>query len=233
MKKNTETKPESFFSSKAVIVEGREDRNFILNFLRKLKIDDQIYVHEIGGNNLRDESKKSLKLAASSSNFKQKVRHLAIIFDGDGNKSKTLQRVSAELSEINLKFEQLEFFLCDKVNEVNHNLDLKNKKLFEIKTFLFLFEKNLEDAFLKTLPETDLDIVKNCIPSFFKCANAKEKDKRVVQAFLSIKKSKYDLARDIGVASGQGLVDFEHAYFENLKKFLLDFANLNLNQSKT
>ena len=92
MKKNTETKPESFFSSKAVIVEGREDRDFILNFLRKLEIDDQIYVHEIGGNNLRDESEKSLKLAASSSEFKQNVRHLAIIFDGDGKESKTLQR---------------------------------------------------------------------------------------------------------------------------------------------
>ena len=229
MKKNTETKPESFFSSKAVIVEGREDRDFIINFLRELKINDQIYVHEIGGNNLRDESEKSLKLAASSSEFKQNVRHLAIIFDGDGDKSKAFRRVSAELSEINLEFEQLEFFLCDKVNEVNHNLDLKNKKPFEIKTSLFLFEKNLEDAFLKTLSEKDLDIVKNCIPSFFKCANAKEKDKRVVQAFLSVRKGKgkQGLARDIGAASGQGLVDFEHVYLNFLKTFLLDFANLN------
>ena len=170
-----------------------------------------------------------MKLAASSSEFKQNVRHLAIIFDGDGKESETLQRVSAELSEINLKFEQLEFFLCDKVNEVNHNLDLKNKKPLEIKTFLFLFEKNLEDAFLKTLPEKDLDIVKNCIPSFFKCANAEENDKRVVQAFLSVRKGKgkQGLARDIGAASGQGLVDFEHDYLDVLKTFLLDFANLN------
>ncbi|NBV07292.1 MAG: hypothetical protein EBS06_08700 [Proteobacteria bacterium] len=227
MKEKYKNPPAKFFSSKTIIVEGREDKEFILNFLRKLKIDDQIYLHEIGGNNLRDESEKSLKLAASSSEFKQNVKHLAIIFDGDGDKSKTFKKVREELCKINLEFEQLEFYLCDKINEINQSLTLKNEKFLEIKTFLFLFEKNLEEAFLKTLSEKDLDIIKNCIPTFFKCANAEEKDKRVVQAFLSTKKSGFDLARDIGVASGQGLVDFEHNYLQNLKKFLLDFTNLN------
>jgi len=228
MQKNSEEKIIPRFAlARALIVEGHEDKNFILNFLRKLKINDKIYIHEIGGNNLIDLSEKSLRLAAKSSEFKKNVKHLAIIFDGDGNKMTTVTRIKKEITQINSEFEQLEFYLCDKINEISHDVKLKNEKSSEIKTFLFLFEKNLEDAFIKTLSGKDIDVVERCIPNFFECASAGKKDKRIVQAFLSTKESKFDLARDIGAAASQGLVDFDHESLENLKNFLLNFANLN------
>jgi len=224
MKKSS---PERFSLPKALIVEGIEDREFIVNFLRHLTIDKQIYVHEIGGNgNLISEDERSLSLATKSPEFRRNVRHLAILFDGDDKKEVAVNLILTKIRKINSGSEEFEILLSSEISKIVEKKEFETDSVFKVKAFLFLFEKNLEDAFLKTLPEKDLNIVRNCIPSFFRCADAEQKDKRVVQAFLSTKKSGFDLARDIGVASGQGLVDFDHKSLEDLKKFLLDFANL-------
>lgn len=225
MKKSS---PERFSLPKALIVEGAEDKDFILNFLRHLKINDQIYVHEIGGNGgLVSDDERSLSLATRSPEFRKNVRHLAILFDGDGKKEEVAKKVRNKIEEINAGSKEFGLLLAPKQNKIVQDLKFKNNVVFEIKAFLFLFEKNLEDAFLKTLSKKDLDVVEKCVPNFFKCANAETADKRIVQAFLSAKKTNFDLARDIGAAAGQGIVDFNHESLVDLKKFLLDFSKLN------
>lgn len=215
---------ERFETTKALIVEGSDDKHFITNFLKHLKIQEKIYVHEVGGDgNLASETEKSLLEAARDSIFKANVKQLAILFDGDGDQSKKFRKIRSDISKINKKFSELELIVCDDFNEVNQALLTPNEKAFEIKTFIFLFEKNLEDAFLKTLSEPESKIVKNCVSDFFKCAEkAKVSDKNRVQAFLSTK----DEIRDIGAAARENIINFDHDSLKTLKNFLLNFSKL-------
>ncbi len=230
MKENTQfAKGEKFFLPKALIVEGPEDRKFFISLLQRLKIKDKIYVHEIGGEgNLASEDNRSLKLAASTEAFKKNVKHLVILLDGDGKKQKVFDKIKNKILEINENFSELGFYLSKDSNQIK-DFQLPKKRIqkaLEIKTFLFLFEENLEKEFLKTLSEKELDVVESCIPKFFECANAEHEEKRVVHAFLSTRKSDFGFARDIGDAASQNLVNFDHDSLKDLRSFLLDFSKL-------
>ena len=140
-----------FFLSKALIVEGSEDRNFIINFLRHLGIDKKIYVHEVGGSgNLASNEERSLKLAAEQYDFKKNVKILAILFDGDAKKKQVLDEIRKSILKINDNFEELRFYLSDDLNLIDCDFQLPKKrkqKDFEKRSFCFLFKKILKRDF--------------------------------------------------------------------------------------
>lgn len=218
-----------FSTTKTLLVEGQDDKNFIESFLHNLAkdnpgIDRTIYIHQIGGNgNIASSDEKSLLLAAEDPAFKINVKHLAILFDGDGNQDKAFKRVEKDISKINEKFQQLEFFLSDKINQIDQNLKTSDNKEFNVKTFIFLFEEDLENAFLKSVSKDDKKILEECVLEFFECTKTdKINNKKRVQALLSTKPE----VRDIGSAAKKGLVDFDHKSFSSLKNFLLEFSQL-------
>jgi hypothetical protein len=218
---------ERFSLPKTLIVEGSEDHKFALEFLRHLKINDKIYVHPVGGNSgLTNKTNDSLMLSAETPQFKRSVKHLAILFDGDGDKEKAFDRIKKEILKINSDFEELNFLTSPNLNYIDNDLIMPGHKGFEIPTFIFLFEKNLEHTFLQSLSEEEQKIIEKCIPEFFKCANVEISDKRSVHAFLSVKETKNGFARDIGFAASQEAIDFDHTSFSDLKNFLLDFSKL-------
>jgi hypothetical protein len=212
-------KPPKFSLPLALITEGLEDEGFGICFLRHLQISDQIYVENVVGN-------KNLRFAVESSEFKRNVKNVAIVFDGDGQKEKRFEEIKKQINEINARFEDVKLIVSNKLNEINSDLELEGKKAVEIRVFVFLFEKNLEYEFLKTLSAEDQNIVENCVTAFFECAKVKPSDKRIVHAFLSTKETEFGFARDIGIAAGQGVVNFDHNSLGDLKKFLLDFSKL-------
>ena len=105
MKKNLKNpiKPDRFQFNNAILVEGKDDLEFIVSFLKKLEIDDKIYVHEVGGNKgILGVDQRSLHNSIKDSNFKKYVKNLAIIFDGDGKKDK-FKEIVKDLEQLNKK----------------------------------------------------------------------------------------------------------------------------------
>ncbi len=215
---------ERFSLPKSLIVEGSDDKNFIINFLKFLKIDNKIYIHEVGGNgNLGSKTEKSLLIAAKTPAFKNNVKNLAILFDGDVDENKALRKILSDIVKINNESPNSQFVVSNKINQIDLEFKTSEEGSGEIKTFVFIFKNNLEQVYLETLSEEEKIVVENCIPNFFQCSKTiKTNNKKIVQAFLSTKNE----IRDIGAAAGKKIINFDHSSLDNLKKFLLDFANL-------
>lgn len=219
-------KPPRFCYSKALIVEGLDDFQFVLSLCKKLEIDQNIYIHSIGGkSNLagEDSEGKSLLNAARSSEFKDNVKHLAILVDGDGDSQKTFEDIKKATLSIGEKINELEFFLPEERSVIKNIAQTKSNKELQIPTFAYIFEKDLEDIFIQSLGEGEKRILDDCVSKFFECAKPEKiTDKNRVQALLSNKKE----VRDIGSAAKKNQINFQHSCFDDLKKFLIDFSKL-------
>ena len=237
MKKNLKNpiKPDRFQFNNAILVEGKDDLEFIVSFLKKLEIDDKIYVHEVGGNKgILGVDQRSLHNSIKDSNFKKYVKNLAIIFDGDGKKDK-FKEIVKDLEQLNKKNEDINFIIpkVEVKNEINKKPILSPKPI-SITTSIYLFEQDLESLILKTFDNNKYrQILKTCVPKFFECCNLEDvKNKNKFQALLStqISKKEFKGVKDIATLSlreastnfKNEFINYDHKEFDNIKEFLLN-----------
>jgi len=224
-------KPERFCHPHAIFVEGKDDLEFIVSFLKKLEIDDKIYVHEVGGKSgIFGSSDKSLKMIIKDSNFKKNVRNLAIIFDEDGKKDR-FKEIIKDIEKLNKENDDINFMILNG----DITLSSKSTKPITISISIDLLKPDLETLILKSLDNKEYEeIIENCIPKFFKCCNLKDaKPKNVIQALLStqISKKEFKTVKDIATLAqreasakfNKKFINYDHKEFNNIKKFLKDF----------
>lgn len=224
-------KPDPFQFKHAILVEGKDDLEFIVSFLKKLKIDDKIYVHEVGGKSgILGSDDRSLKMCTKVSYFKKNVKNLAIIFDEDGEK-KRLKEIIKDLEKLNKESEDINFVILNK----DITLSSKSTKPISISISIELFKPDLESLILKSLDNEEYkEILKNCIPKFFKCCDLKgAKAKNTMHALLSTQISKKEfkgvkdiatlVQREASAKFNKKFINYDHKEFDNIKKFLLDF----------
>jgi hypothetical protein len=239
MKKNLKNPKniDKFQFNNAILVEGKDDLEFIVSFLKKLKIDDKIYVHEVGGNKgILGIDERSLRTCIKDSNFKKNVRNLAIIFDGDGKKNK-FKEIVRELEQLNQENEDINFIIPKVENEVNKKPPLLSKPI-SIATSVYLFEQDLESLILKTFDNNKYSqILKTCVPKFFECCNLEDvKNKNTFQALLAmqISKKSFKGVKDIATLSQReastnfknDFINYDHKEFDNIKEFLVNLLKL-------
>lgn len=233
MKKNLKNliRPDKFQFNNAILVEGKDDLEFIVSFLKKLKIDDKIYVHEVGGiSGIFGSGDKSLKMIIKDSNFKKNVRNLAIIFDEDGEKNR-FKEIIRDIEKLNKENDDINFVILNG----DITLSSKSTKPITISISIDLFKPDLESLILKSLDNKEYEeILKNCIPKFFKCCDLKDaKPKNIIQALLStqISKKEFKTVKDIATLAqreasakfNKKFINYDHKEFNNIKKFLKDF----------
>lgn len=224
-------KPDPFQYKHTILVEGRDDLEFIVSFLKKLEIDDKIHVHEVGGiSGIFGSSDKSLKMIIKDSNFKKNVRNLAIIFDEDAKKNR-LKEIIKDIEKLNKENDDINFVILNG----DITLSSKSTKPITISISIDLIKPDLETLILKSLHNKEFkEIIENCIPKFFKCCDLKDaKSKNVIQALLStqISKKEFKTVKDIATLAQREasakfknkLINYDHKEFNNIKKFLKDF----------
>ena len=224
-------KLDRFQSKHAILVEGRDDLEFIVSFLKKLEIDDKIYVHEVGGiSGIFGSDDRSLKMIIKDSNFKKNVRNLAIIFDEDGEKNR-FKEIIKDIEKLNKENNDINFIILNG----GITLSSKSTKPITISISIDLLKPDLETLILKSLDNKKYEeIIENCIPKFFKCCDLKDaKPKNVIQALLStqISKKEFKNVKDIATLAqreasakfNNKFINYDHKEFNNIKKFLKDF----------
>jgi hypothetical protein len=230
MKNSSKSPKHDLFQFKhAILVEGKDDLEFIVSFLKKLEIDDKIYVHEVGGKSgIFGSGVKSLKMLIKDGNFKKNVRNLAIIFDEDGEKNRH-KEIIKDIEKLNKENEDINFVI------LNNPSRSKSTKPITISISIDLLKPDLESLILKSFDNKEYkEILKNCIPKFFKCCDLKNaKPKNIIHALLSIQISKkeFKTVKDIATLAqreasakfNKKFINYDHKEFDNIKKFLLDF----------
>lgn len=224
-------RPDPFQYKHAILVEGKDDLEFIVSFLKKLEIDDKIYVHEVGGiSGIFGSGDKSLRMIIKDSNFKKNVRNLAIIFDEDGEKNR-FKEIIKDIEKLNKENNDINFIILNG----GITLSSKSTKPITISISIDLLKPDLETLILKSLDNKEYkEILKNCIPKFFKCCDLKDaKPKNVIQALLStqISKKEFKTVKDIATLAqreasakfNKKFINYDHKEFNNIKKFLKDF----------
>jgi len=140
-------KPDRFQSKHAILVEGRDDLEFIVSFLKKLEIDDKIYVHEVGGiSGIFGSDDRSLKMIIKHSHFKKNVRNLAIIFDEDGKKNR-FEKIIKDIEKLNKENDDINFIILNG----GITLSSKSTKPITISISIDLLKPDLETLILKSL----------------------------------------------------------------------------------
>lgn len=227
-------KPERFCHPHAIFVEGKDDLEFIVSFLKKFKIDDKVYVHEIGGDKgILGIDQRSLSACIKDSNFKKNVKNLAIIFDDDGRKNKS-EKIFKDLERLNKENEDIDFIFKKTENEISKKSILSSKPI-SISTSIYLIEQDLESLILKSFDNNEyIKIHEKCVPKFFECCDLKDvKNKNIFQALLSTQISKKDFkgVKDISTLAlreastnfKNKYINYDHKIFLELKIFLEDF----------
>ena len=222
-------RPDSFQFKHAILVEGKDDLEFIVSFLKKMEIDDKIYVHEVGGKSgIFGSGVESLKMLIKDGNFKKNVRNLAIIFDEDGEKNRH-KEIIKDIEKLNKENEDINFVI------LNNPSRSKSTKPITISISIDLLKPDLESLILKSFDNKEYkEILKNCIPKFFECCDLKNaKPKNIIHALLStqISKKEFKSVKDIATLSqreasakfNKKFINYDHKEFDNIKKFLLDF----------
>ena len=237
MKKNLKNpiKPDKFQFNNAILVEGKDDLEFVVSFLKKLKIDDKIYVHEVGGiSGIFGSSDKSLKMIIKDSNFKKNVRNLAIIFDEDGEKNR-FKEIIRDIEKLNKENDDINFVILNG----DISLSSKSTKPITISISIDLFKPDLESLILKSLDNKEYEeILKTCVPKFFECCNLEDvNNKNKFQALLStqISKKEFKGVKDIATLSlreastnfKNEFINYDHKEFDNIKEFLLNLLRTN------
>ncbi|KLO21237.1 MULTISPECIES: DUF3226 domain-containing protein [unclassified Marinitoga] len=192
-------------SDKLLLVEGKDEENFLLAFLKHLNISN-IQILTVQG---KENFKKELKLITKFPDF-EKIKIMGIVKDADNSFHNSLKSIVTILS--NLGF------------QVNQDGSFSNGKP-KIGIFIMPDHKSpgmLEDLCLSSIKEQK-EI--KCFEEFFICLNNNE-----ITNFKNLSKSKTlaylasqkEPVNSLGLAAKKGYWNFEK--MEKLKNFLLNFV---------
>ena len=219
-----------------IIVEGESDKKFIFEICKKVGLDEtKFQIEKIstrGGKtdffgkeheftiknikNLIDKTSENPKkiLLICDADFKENKKS----YDGFQKTKNTLNPVISKL-EKEFKNRKIDFFILPN-NKNDGNLD---SLFLQCATKRITEKSSCVDSYLKCLEK-----------NFLENLSINKKDKLYSQLLISAIGIKENFKNVGDVADEKdGYWNFNCESLEPLKKFLLDFANLNLNQSKT
>jgi len=200
--------PTQIEKEKLLGVEGLDEVHFFERLLQELNIPD-VHVQEVGG---KHGFAKRLPLLKKTTGF-DKVESIALVRDADTD---GVRNAFASLCNV-LKNTGLPVPAkpCEITGNGNVNVSI------------FIMPDNtndgrIEDIFLQSIGSSkEFD----CLKKYFKCFDSQYKDgqlkfsKQLVLGYLA---AKSDTANSLGFAAQQGIIDFSHRCFEEIKKFLKD-----------
>ncbi len=197
--------------SKIILVEGKDDKSFLGNFLNRLGITDVQIITVDGKENFGN----SIELLKQKTFNFEKVSIISVIRDADENSQSAFQSVSYHLEKNNLK-------PPSKIN--TFNVDSTPR------CGIYIISKEDKTGMLEDLC---LESVKNlpifeCINKYIECLNEKlsEKPKNIaktkVQIFLA---SKPEIANTIGIGMEKGYWNLEADSMKKLSEFLQNYKN--------
>ena len=245
-------KPNFFNSSKLIITDGEDDAHFIFSFLKKIdaQLLKSVHIHWVAGNTKLLSGNKfeptenigmmGLKHMITDPVFIDNVKNVAVIFDAEQNAENSFKSIKSDFVSVNKlsnepdQYRQKVIFnLPEKIGEF---IAIPSQKL-NPNVAVFLFDKGdgtgiLEDLYLSTLSDEEKSVIDECVEQkLIGCLKTKpiypiNEQKIKVQSFLAFKDSSL---KTIGYAATEGKIDFNKSdsLLNPLKKFLLDFANLN------
>ena len=211
-------------AEKIIFVEGKDDRNFLKEYLKYLDIEN-VEISDVGGEgNFKIEIPR--KLIESNRHFSK----IGIISDADDNSpQKKFEELLKILNEINLldeiKTNDIKLEFPKSLGEFSNN---------ELSIGIFIMPNNndkgaIEDLILKTI---EGDKVMDCVKEFINCVDKKyttnketadfnkKQSKRKIQIYLA---TKTELANSIDTGAQKGHFNFESEKLDKLKNFLLAF----------
>ena len=195
--------PIEISESTIILVEGKDDEQFLEGLLRKIEIKNYQIIQLSGKNNLS----KSLPTIVKASGF-DKVKNIAIVLDADDSPYNTFKSVLSALKKANLP-------LPGKPGEITGGEQIN------VGVFLFPDCKNpgiLEDLIIKSFEK---DIL-NCIKEYINCVkkldfNPKKEAKSIVYSYIAIQ---HEPSRDFEVSVKRKHINLEASAFDEIKEFL-------------
>ncbi|UUX93177.1 DUF3226 domain-containing protein [Methanoplanus endosymbiosus] len=195
-----------------LIVEGCDEHHFFNEFFRHITdsgkddciVPDDIQIIPLHG---KDKLKRELKALSMTSEFKS-VEKIGILQDADNDPKLAFNQIAEILKE--LKFTP---------PEKQMTLSGGNP------SWIILINPMDKPGMLEDLIVESFsgDHAMKCVDSFHECIlNAREnKPKNYSKAYLQTYfSSNHKYIKDIGVAAKEGILNFEHEAFENLRTFI-------------
>ncbi len=190
---------------KQLLVEGNDQRNFFEALIRTRSLPD-IQIQNYGGGN---ELRVFLPAFVKAPDFNS-ISSLGIVRDAEDSAQNSFQSIQGSLGKVNLP-------VPSKAGErQNGNPDV---------SVLILPNESspgmLETLLCRTFLGSEVD---HCIDDFFSCVEASpnvsitNRDKTRAFAFLTTKPNPH---HSVGVAAQQGVWDFDHEAFDEVRDFLI------------
>lgn len=199
-------------TSKLLVVEGKDDRNFFQALVTHLPVDD-VSVRLYGGTG---ELKRYLRTLVTASGF-DKLRSLGIVRDANGCAKSAFQSVQSGLRNADLPVPPEVAQRYEATERMTNGRKAPAVNVFVLPDCES--PGSLETLLYQTLkPEID-----RCITDFLECAGdvdgdkPKNEDKARVFAYLATRE---DPRHSVGVAAKQGVWDFDHPAFKSLIDFV-------------
>ncbi len=185
---------------KIILVEGLDDVKFFRALLKYLNIKNFQIIEVEGKNNF-----KTVLKIISQEVVNKLVSVIVCIRDADNNFSGAFLSIKNSLKDSKLPFP-------DKANTFNNVND--------IKTGVYVLPANQETGMIEDLCMQTIDKdKKDCIEKYYNCLNieVKNKSKSTIQIYLATQEP---LTNSLGNASQEGIWNFNHECFAELKTFL-------------
>ena len=199
-------------TSRLLVVEGNDDRNFFQALVAHLSVDD-VSVRPYGGTG---ELKRYLRTLVAATGF-DKLRSLGIVRDANGCAKSAFQSVQSGLRNADLPVPPEVAQRCEATDPVTNG-----QKPLTVSVFVLPDCENpgsLETLLYQTL-DSEID---RCINEFLKCASdvdgdqPKNEDKARVFAYLATRE---EPRHSVGVAARRGVWDFDHPALKDLIAFV-------------
>lgn len=188
---------------KLLLVEGPDDKYFLMEVIKNLGIED-IQIEKIDGKTNLESFLKTIRIVTGYKN----VLSIGIILDADSDIYATFESVKSTLSKLRYPIPE----------------ELNSPKAEDIKMTIYIMPDCVGNGELETLLLQSIkdNSVIPCIDSFQNCLRDKQLDfnittKSIIYSYLAIQKVP---GLRIGDASKCGYFGLDNPIFEPLKKFL-------------
>ena len=198
---------QSITGSHVILVEGKDEVNFIGELLKTLLFDTTVDIRDVGGKN---QFKNKLDTLIKTTNWK-KVTRVAIIRDADDSYQSAYQSICDSLAHVGLTVPEQTLSFTSGRPSVGVFIMPNNAD-----------KGNLEDLCLQSISTS---AVIECISNFWDCicdrgVQPKNRSKSQVQTYLS---TMPETCTSLGRAAIQGHWNFSSPQFNDLKNFMSDF----------
>ena len=191
---------------KLVLVEGKDEVNFLTAILKTLNKQNEVEIIEVGG---KQKFKTELPALINIPGFSSKVKKLAIIRDADDNAEDAFKSISNLAKKNDLKPPERDKEFSDA----------------DISVGIFIMPGDSENGMLEDLclRTRENDTIMTCVNSYFECLETKgvpkpgNMAKAKCQVFMS---AMHEIKNSVGLGALSNYWDLNHESLNGIKNFL-------------